>query len=122
MGSDGAGRGPGVDRAIGEIDRGFAGLLPQAGGGLVGADGALDPDDGGDMGRPFGVFDGGFGVEHGNRARFVAIASFRVDGPHARQRLAGAGGFGFVTEGRLIVLELNDQMGSGGVGGLESFF
>ena len=123
MVANGAGRGFRVDRAVGQIYRGFERLLPQAGGGLVGADRALDPNDGGDMGRPFRVFDGRLGVEHGNRARFVAVALFRVDGLDARQRLAGgAGGFGFLTQGRLIVFELNDQVGLGGVGGLESFF
>ena len=121
--ADGAGGGFCVDRAIGQIYRGFVRLLPQAGGGLVGADRSLDPNDGGDMGLPLRVFDGGPGVEHGNRAGFMAVALFRVDGLDARQRLAGgAGGFRFPTQGRLIVFELNDQVRLGGVGGLESFF
>ena len=123
MVANGAGRGFRVDQAIGQIDRGFVRSLPKAGGRLVGADRALDPNDGGDMGRPFGVFDRGFGVEHGNRARFVAVSSLFVDGLSARQWLAGgAGGYGLLTQGRLIVFELNDQVRSGGVGGLEGFF
>ena len=78
--ANGAGGGFRVERAIGQIERGFARLLPEAGGGLEGANRALDPNDGGDMGLPFRFRDGGLGVEHGDRAGFVAVAPFRVHG------------------------------------------
>ena len=43
-------------------------------------DGPFDPDDGGDMGRPLRLPDSQLGVEHGDRAGFVAVAQLGVDG------------------------------------------
>ena len=81
----------------------------------------FDLDDGGDMGLPFCSPDGRLGVEHRDSAGIVAVALLGVHALRGRQRLGGgAGGLDFVAECRLIVLDLDDQMGFGGGGGLES--
>ena len=83
----------------------------------------FDPDEGCDMGLPFRSLDGRLGVEHRHSAGFVAIALLGVDALRGRQRLGdGAGGLDILAERGLIVLDLDDQMGFGGGGGLESFF
>jgi hypothetical protein len=83
----------------------------------------LDPDDGGHMWLPFRFSDGGLGFEHGDGSDFVAIAPVLVYAPFARERfIRHADGFDLAIEGRLIVLDLDNQMGVGGCGGLESFF
>ena len=61
------------------------------------------------------------GFEHGDGAGFVAVTPVLVDVPFARQRLGGrADGLDLAIEGRLIVLDLDNQMGIGDRGGLDS--
>ena len=86
-------------------------------------DRALDPDDGGHMRLPFRFSDGRLGFEHGDGSGFVAVAPVLVEACLARHRLGGgADGLDFAVEGRLIVLDLDNQMRVGGCGGLEGFF
>ena len=121
--ADGVGGDFGGERSIRQIERGFLRGFPEAGGGLAREDGALDVDDGAHVRLPVRVLDGVGRVEHGNRACFVAVASFGVRGLNARQRLGvGAQGLGFLAQAGLILLELNNQMHVGGGGGLERFF
>ena len=117
------GGGFGCEGAVGQIERGFEAGFPTSCGGQEVVDRTLDPDDGGHMRLPFGFSDGGLGFEHGDGSGFVAVAPVLVDAPFARQRLGRrADGFDLAIEGRLIVLDLNNQMGVGGCGGLEGFF
>ena len=84
---------------------------------------ALHLYDGGDIWLPFRAGDHGLCIKHGDGSCFVAIALFRVDGPNAgKRRGRGANGLGRLTQGRLVVLELNDQMRVGSGGGFEGFF
>lgn len=86
-------------------------------------DRALDLNDGRDIRLPLRSGDGGLCVEHGNGSSFVAIAFSPVDGPDAAKRHSGgASGLDRLTQARLVVLELNDQMRVGGGRGLEGFF
>ncbi len=115
--------GLGVEGAVGQIERGFEGGFPASCGGQVVENGALDPNDGGHMRFPFRFSDGGLGFEHGDGAGFVAVAPVLVEARSARQRLGErTDGLDFAMEVRLIVLDLNNQMGVGVRGGLESFF
>ena len=86
-------------------------------------DRALDLDDSGDMRLPFRFRDGERGVEYGDGSSFVAVAPFLVHCPRARLGIGcGADGLDLLTEDRLVVFELDDQMRVGDGGGLESFF
>jgi len=86
-------------------------------------DRALDPDDCRHMWLPFRSSDRRLGFEHGDGPGFVAIAPVLVDTLFARQGLGGrADGLDLVAQGRLIVLELNNQMGIGGGCGFKGFF
>ena len=86
-------------------------------------DQALYSDGGGDVGLPFCTGDSGRRIEYGNGSGFVTIALFPVNGPSPGKRLGrGAKGLDRLTQGRLVVLELNDQMRVRGGGGLEGFF
>ena len=117
------GGGFGGERAAGQIERGFEAGFPTSRGGLEMEDRALDPDDGRHMRLPFRSGDGRLGFEHGDGSGFVAVAPVLVDAAFARQRLGGrADGFDLAVEGRLIVLDLDNQMGVCGGGGLEGFF
>ena len=86
-------------------------------------DGVLNLNEGGDIGLPFRADDRGWRIEHGNGSSFVAIAPFLINGLNATKRFdSGASGVDRLTQARLVVLELNDQMGVGGSRGLEGFF
>lgn len=86
-------------------------------------DSALDLNDGGNIRLPLRPNDGGRCVEHGDGSRFVAIAAFFINGPNTR-KWSGcvANGLHLLTQGQLIVFELNDQMRVRGGGGFEGFF
>jgi len=123
MRADGGSGGFGCKRAVGQVERGFEGAFPASCGGLEVEDGALDLDDGGHMRLPFRFGYGRFGFEHGDGAGLVAVAPVLVEAPFARQRRGRrADGFDLAVEGRLIVLDLNNQMGVGGGGDFEGFF
>ena len=86
-------------------------------------DRALDLNDGRNVRLPFRPDDGGRCVKHGNSSGFVAIAPIPVDGLNPRKRHGRvASGLDFLTQGKLIVLELNDQMRVCGDRGFEGFF
>ena len=86
-------------------------------------DRALDPDDRRHMRLPLRPSDRLRGLEYGDGAGFVAIAPVLVDTTFARQGRGGrAECLGFVAQDRLIVLELNNQMGVGGGSGFKGFF
>ena len=113
----------GVERATGQIERGLETWFPASCCGLEVEDRALDPDDGGHVRLPFRSGDRRRGFERGDGAGFVAVTPVLVDAAFARQRLGDrADGLDLAIEGRLIVLDLDNQMGVGGGGGLECFF
>ena len=86
-------------------------------------DGALNLNDSGDIGLPFRADDRGRRIKHGNGSGFVAIAPFLINGPNATERYSGgASGLDRLTQARLVVLELNDQMGVRCGCDFESFF
>jgi hypothetical protein len=86
-------------------------------------DRALDLNDGRDIRRPFRSDDGGPCVKHCNGSSFVAIALFLIDRLNTRKRHDRvASGLDFLTQGKLIVFELNDQMRVRGGRGFEGFF
>ena len=93
-----------TDRAIGQIEGGFARSVPKAFGGLESQYASFDRNDGPDMRLPFGPGNRLPGAEHRNGAGFVTVALFAVDCLHAGTRL------GVVTDrldlaaqGRLVV-------------------
>jgi len=121
--ADSGGGGFRFEHATGQVERGFAAGLPAASCGQEAVNRTLDPDDGGHMWLPFRFSDGGPGLEHGDGSDFVAVTPVLVDAPFARERfIRHADGFDLAIEGRLIVLDLDNQMGVGGCGGLEGFF
>ena len=121
--SNRGGGGFGVEGAAGQIERDFEAAFPASCGGLEVENLALDPDDGGHMRLPFRSSDSRLGLEHGDGAGFVAVTPVLVEAAFARQRLGDrTNGLDVSIEGRLIVLDLDNQMGIGRGGGLEGFF
>lgn len=75
------------------------------------------------MRLPFRFSDRQLRLEHGDGSGFVAITPLLVDTRLARQGLgARTDGFDRTTEGRLIVLELDNQMGIGSGSDFKRFF
>jgi hypothetical protein len=83
-------------------------MAQEFGPGVAGEDGALDPDDGGDVAMPVGVGQRVGGLEDGDGSALVAVAArvVAVGGPER--------GFGCrylldpPVQGRLVTLELDD--------------
>jgi len=104
MFADGLGGLLGADRAIGQIEGGFARRLPQAGGRLEVQDTSFDRDDGGNVGLPFGSGDRRPGIEHRHGPGFVAVAFFAIDRLNAGKRLGiFANSLDVAAQGRLVV-------------------
>jgi hypothetical protein len=97
-------------------------MAQQPGPGVAGEDIALDTDDGGDVGMPVGVGQFAGGIEDGDGAAFVAVAAL-VAAVGRPDRLRGGGDFlDLLVQGRLVVLDLNDQGDVGFCRELEMFF
>ena len=106
-----------------EVEGDFGGSFPLSRRGLEAMDAALDGNGGGDMRLPLRPGERLRDIEYGRGAGFVPIALFLIDGAAAGKRSGhGASRFNRLPQERLIVLELNDEMGVRGSGGLEGFF
>ena len=78
---------------------------------MEGMDRALNRNDRGNIGLPFRPDDGGRRIKHGNVSGFMAIALFLIDRLNTRKRQGRiASGLDLLTQGGLVILELNDQM------------
>ena len=116
-------RGPsGGDRAVRDVEGGFACRVEQPGCGVTCRDRAFHPDDRGDVGMPIGVGECGGRIKDSDEAGFIAIAAM-IAALCAIVRGGRRGqAFNRGFQGRLIVLDLNDQADFGFLGDLEEFF
>ncbi len=115
----GAGRG---HRRVCDVEGGLGGMAQQPGPGVAGVDVALDPDDGGDMRVPVGVGQRVGGIEHGDGAAFIAVAALVMAAGGPERRRGGRDFLDLLVQGRLVVLDADDQGEVGGCGDLERFF
>ena len=83
---------------------------------------ALNSDDGGDMWVPVGVGQLAIGVEDGDGAAFVAVATLVVAVGRPERRRGGRDLLDPLVQGRLVVLDADDQGDVGVCCGLEMFF
>src|SRR5665213_2869036 len=81
-----------------------------------------DADDTLDQGLPFGVGNCAGRAEYVNGPDLTPITCFGDRGIAAGWLLAGAGGFGILHQGGLVVLQLDNRMRLGLRGNLEGFF
>ena len=96
--------------------------LEQAGFGIAGGDCALDLNDGGDKGKPFGAGERAGGIEDGDGAGFVTIAA-AVAGLEDVVWGARCGDMvDRLLQRRLIVLDLDDEVDVARLGDVEGFF
>jgi len=97
-------------------------VAQQPGFGVAGVDGSLDLDDSGDVWMPVGIGQRVSGIEDGDGAAFVAVAALIVAvGRPERRR--GCGDFlDLLVQGRLVVLDADDQRDVGCCRDLEMFF
>ena len=116
-------RGPsGGDRAVGDVEGGFGCRVEQPGCGAACRDRALHLDDCSDVRMPIGVGECVGRIEDRDDAGFITIAAMiaALGAIVRRGRRGQVFDRGF--QGRLIVLELNDQADFGFLGDLEEFF
>ena len=97
-------------------------MAQQPGLGVACVDVALNLDDGGDMRVPVGAGQLACGMEDGDGAAFVAVAVrvVAVGGPERCRRRGDV--LDLLVQGRLVVLDLDDQADVGGCCGLEMIF
>ena len=75
MRADGLGGAGGGERRVRDVEGGLGGVVQQPGLAAAGEDLALDADDGGDVRMPVGAGEFVGGVEDGDGAALVAVAS-----------------------------------------------
>jgi hypothetical protein len=97
-------------------------MAQQPGLGVAGVDVALDPDDGGDMRMPVGVGQTVGRIEDGDGAAFVAVAALVVAVGGPERRRGGRDLLDLLVQGRLVVLDPDDQGCVGCCCDLEMFF
>ena len=97
-------------------------MAQQPGRGVAGIDAALDTDDGGDVRMPVGFGQLVGGIEDTDGTTFVAVATLVVAVGRPERCRCGRKLLAFLVQGRLVVLDLNDQGDVGFCGDLEVFF
>ncbi len=97
-------------------------MAQQPGLGVAGVDAALDPNDGGDVRTPVGVGQRVGKIEDGNGAAFVAVAALVVAVGGPERRRGGRDLLDPLVQGRLVVLDADDQGDVGGCRDGEKFF
>ena len=107
---------------IGYIVGDLGGAAPEAGLGITMQDIAGDADDGLDQWFPLGSSNRGGGAEYLGGPGFMPAASGGDLGMAAGGVAGGADGFDVLQQGRLIVLQLDDDASLRLCGGLEGFF
>jgi hypothetical protein len=83
---------------------------------------AVDAEDGGDVIVPVGSGKPVGGMEDGDGAAFVAVAAGVVAMGGAERGCGGGNVLDLLVQGRLVVLDLDDQGDAGFGGDLEMFF
>ena len=122
MGADRLGCAGCVERFVRDVECGLRAAAQQPGADAAGVDDTFDTDDGLEMGLPIRVVEFSGGIEDGDSAGFVAPAALVVAAA-GTERLGGDGDCGDrLQQGRLVVLDLNDQAEIGLPGDLEVFF
>jgi len=107
---------------IGRVVSDLGGATPQAGLGISMQDLAGDADDRFDERLPLGSGNGADRAEYVGRPGFVSVAPGGDRGVAADGPLGSAGGFDFLQQRGLIVLQLDDKASLRLCGGLERFF
>ena len=97
-------------------------MVQQTGLTVAGVDIALDADDGSDVGMPIGAGELVGGIEDGDEARLVAITAPVVAAGGTERSGGRADLLSLLVQGRLVVLDLDDQGDVGVAGDLEQFF
>jgi hypothetical protein len=122
MRADGVGGAGGGEWRVRDVEGGLGGVAQQPGPGVAAEDLALDPDDGGDMGVPICIGQPVIGIEDGDGAALVAVAArvAAVCGPERRR--GGRNLLDALMQGRLVVLDPDDQGDAAGRSDLEMFF
>ena len=112
----------GGERRVGNIEGGLRGVVQQAGLAVAGKYIALDTNDCGDVGTPVGVGELVGRIEDGDDAAFVAVAAYVVAVIGAERRRGFGDRGDLLEQGRLVVLDLDDQRDIGFGCDLEVFF
>ena len=120
--ADGFGGAASSDQRVGDIEGGLGGVVQQPGLAVAGEDLALDTNDRGDVAMPVGVGEAVGWIKNGDSAALVAIASEIATVGGAERRRGGGEFRDLSQQGRLVVLDLDDQGEVGSCGGLECFF
>ncbi len=110
MRADGLGGAAGRDRRVRDVEGDLGGPAQQPGAGVAGVDDTLGTDDGLGMGMPVAAVEFAGGIEDGDGAAFVAVASLVVAVVRAERRRGGGDPGDLLVQGRLVALDLNDQV------------
>ena len=122
MRTDGLGGAGGGDGRVGDVEGGLGRMGQQAGLAVAGVDITLDADDGSDVGMPVSASEFLGGIEDGDDTALVAVAALVVASGGAGRSGGRADLPGLLVQGRLVVLDLDDQGDVGVAGDLEQFF
>ncbi len=122
MGADGLGGAGSVGQLVGDIEGDLAGMAQQPGLAVADEHVALDADDGGDVIVPVGADKLVGGIEDRDGAGFVAVAAGIVALGAPARGCGGANCLDLSVQGRLVILDLDDQGNVGFCGEFKMFF
>jgi hypothetical protein len=112
----------GGDRCVRDVERGLGGVAQQPGLGIAGEDLARNTDDSGDVGMPVAIGQFAGGIEDGDSAALVAVATLIVAVGRPERHSGDGDVLDLLEKGRLVVFDLDDQGDVGFGGNFEMFF
>ena len=122
MRTDGLGGAGSGNRRVRDVEGGFGGVAQQPGSGIAGVDGSLDLDDGGDVRMPVGIGQRVGRIEDRDGAALVAVAALVVAVGRPERRSGCGDLLDLLVQGRLVVLDPDDQRDVGCCRDLKVFF
>ena len=107
--ADGFGRTGRGNGRVRDVEGGLGGVAQQSGFGVAGVDGSLDLDDGGDVWMPVGIGQRVGGIEDGDGAALIAVAAPIMAVGRPERSRGGRNLSDLPVQGRLVVLDPDDQ-------------
>jgi hypothetical protein len=112
----------GSDRLVRDVEGGLGGAVQQPVSSVAGVDNAFDADDGLGVDLPVVIVEFARGIEDADGAAFVAVAALVTAVVRAERRRGGGELRDVLVQGRLVALDLDDQVDAGLLGDVKGFF
>jgi hypothetical protein len=122
MRADRMGGADGIDRLVRDVECGLSSAAQQPVSSVAGVNNAFNTDDDLGVDLPVVIVEFPRGIEDADGAAFVAVAAFVMAVVRTQRRRGGGELRDVLVQGRLVALDLDDQVDAGLLGDVKGFF